>query len=438
MQWDENGWKCLMTVPENPCEALQSVYSCPSRCTHDAINKLALGDNRVLTLQNLGRRLLCPKHAKQEAIVNAFTESVREQLSNFSPIFRVSIEDLQVFDDDGNSAAGNSGSTVPSDQEAAPSDTRSSHTSFNPKKAGHAPPMLEQGHPRKRSRKSSGCMPDFHSVPLPPRSSSDIADSVLALMENDIGKSNGATWGYIYVLQIPKCPGYVKIGWTTQTIKKRKQQIQSCIPSPLSSELNDTICKVKYPKRVEALIFEDLCNERRGFFCPCNNDRRKHRSDEINEIQSLTEHSEWFELDALRSTHYVNKWRNWMQTEPYGINGVLREKWTRRIHYFRTHESQQKALLEKHEGIGRWSDLMEPGTWMRLRMETYRLLYHERPSRMENLCSSKPEDHFESLLPYGALYIFIFGLMVILAWSGVKLFWPMALLNLFTFSLILL
>lgn len=127
--------------------------------------------------------------------------------------------------------------------------------------------------------------------------------------------------GYIYVFNLPSCPGYFKIGMTKQVPRDRvSQQEYACkLPYNLVEDPQDK--PFRGYSAVEKLIMAELHNLRRKFFC---GNCKTHK-------QMAREHGEWYEISEEKALEVVERWRKWMvKGKPFDNNGVLTPFWVRK------------------------------------------------------------------------------------------------------------
>ena len=170
--------------------------------------------------------------------------------------------------------------------------------------------------------------------------------------------------GWIYILQIPQYRDFVKIGRTTQRMKDRKKQIRGCLHGLEIEEIGcEENTKVFYHERLEKIIFADLFNERYHFYCPCKSNKgspeRKGSMIDSHENDGLTQHGEWFKIDAQEAVRRVEAWRDWMRQKPYekprsDYQGELKDNWQRRVDY-----CENQARLP-NDPTARWQMFMSP------------------------------------------------------------------------------
>jgi len=138
--------------------------------------------------------------------------------------------------------------------------------------------------------------------------------------------ANGERQGRIYILQSASKPGHVKIG-STRALQafNRLQQQRKCF-NDLTFVKHTT--NVLWPVKIERLVAAELVLHRKHQDCAtCG-----------------TQHTEWFEIDALTAEKTIQRWSNWLNKAPYNsdTNKKLRAEWCKR--------SEVKGLLSCNPG----------------------------------------------------------------------------------------
>ena len=190
----------------------------------------------------------------------------------------------------------------------------------------------------------------------------EISQKVYELVQEGIKmKANVQTrsmHGWIYVLQSPEYPNFVKIGLTTRKIADRLVEIANCDKLELRVVDPGSYTKVSYIKRLEKLIFADSANERCKF--PCVGSRSQSRSPRRGSRagpKNCTEHGEWFIMTVEEALRRVQNWRDWMRQGPYNDHGQLKDEFGKRIEFC----ARNYELLERENQNGeRWKTLMAP------------------------------------------------------------------------------
>lgn len=96
--------------------------------------------------------------------------------------------------------------------------------------------------------------------------------------------------------------------------------------------------QVAYPKRILALLYEFLYNQRRAMTCP----RLFYKGE-------LGDHHEFFEVVPLKARYIVALLVHWATREPYDIEGQLNEEWSVKIRELKTRASTNRRSLDPKE-----------------------------------------------------------------------------------------
>ncbi|KAK2596143.1 hypothetical protein QQS21_006420 [Conoideocrella luteorostrata] len=132
--------------------------------------------------------------------------------------------------------------------------------------------------------------------------------------------------GYIYLYQVEGNADYVKIGYTTRTLDLRHKEWEfECNRVPKMLQPGKSLPKrVPNVRRVEALCHAELDYCRVDIFCR----------------GCLKEHTEWFEIPAANAIRVIQKWSDWMSSDPYEKKRTLRSgpNWALKV------EEQQKVV----------------------------------------------------------------------------------------------
>ena len=227
----------------------------------------------------------------------------------------------------------------------------------------------------------------------------NITNNVFNLLLKDLGKSKDPNQGYIYALSMEGDKGYVKIGCTGDSIAKRLTDIKRCVRYRLHVFNENDYRLVPNYERVEKLIHEELRKKRRHFpctVCPPNKN--------ATGIACPKMHDEWFEISEAEASEVVDRWREWMWSDPY-CEGQLRPTERLKIAYYR----RSAAHLP-------WTDFARFPRWKLPWIWLYEEFHKSRPqkpncSRWDSLCK-----HWKSNLVFflGTL-IFSYVLFIVLA-----------------------
>ena len=226
----------------------------------------------------------------------------------------------------------------------------------------------------------------------------NITNNVFNLLLKSLGKSKDPSQGYIYALSMEGYPGYIKIGRTGGSIKKRKTEIKRCVGYELHVFNKNDHHPVPNYERVEELIHEELREERRQFACPvCPPNNAKG-------VDCPKLHKEWFDINEDKASAVIDRWREWMWSDPYS-GGELRPTERLKIGFYRRCAAQLP-----------WTDFVKFPRWKLPCMWLHKELHKSRPlkpacSRWDSLC-----EHWKSnLVFYLSTLIFSHALFNIVA-----------------------
>ncbi|KAF4415007.1 DUF1766-domain-containing protein [Fusarium austroafricanum] len=122
--------------------------------------------------------------------------------------------------------------------------------------------------------------------------------------------------GRVYMYEVEGNPGFVKIGYTTRSVEERLQDWDfNCnrAPKALYPIPSSTAAAIPNACRVEALCHAELDHRRIRIYCH----------------GCLKQHLEWFEIPSTEAIAVIQKWSNWMATNPYQSIQLRRKvKWT--------------------------------------------------------------------------------------------------------------
>ena len=169
--------------------------------------------------------------------------------------------------------------------------------------------------------------------------------------------------GFIYVMRMSdsRYQDYVKIGITTKTIYKRKSQIVYACGYQLEAVDESCFTKVSCHERLEDIIHLEFLNERHCFTCPCKRKAKKNKdmTTDAHVKDQLTTHGEWFKIDYKKALGRVQKWRDWMNREPYELGGVLAPEWEEHIEYLNRKTNYAEILRKEEESDQLWKSFMK-------------------------------------------------------------------------------
>jgi hypothetical protein len=198
-----------------------------------------------------------------------------------------------------------------------------------------------------------------------PQSTTAIAREVFDVMKKPLSETKHLDKGCVYRLRMIDRPGYVKIGRTTQNIKKRTKKISACLGDGLEIINYDVdSCMVQNHTRIEALVHTELQSYRRYFKCPCSQKARgKIQDGEAND--GMTQHGEWFEIDEEKACEVVRHWKDWMSTNPYN-KGKLTYYEQAQIDRYANNQPLMETMVVKDEN-GRehwdWNRYLDSPYW---------------------------------------------------------------------------
>lgn len=165
---------------------------------------------------------------------------------------------------------------------------------------------------------------------------------------------------YIYIL---KAPNYftkmgitpcVKIGISTDVHKRMKQLKQNCGLEDLERVRDPLDIPLHQARRVEELCHKELSNFNRILNCDSLKCRGKKRQN--------SEHNEWFAVPEEVALKTVQRWRKFIQQDPYDYNGAIYTGWSALLMpgTFRTQPNTERD--EDHEARDRrWTAWLENG-----------------------------------------------------------------------------
>ena len=135
--------------------------------------------------------------------------------------------------------------------------------------------------------------------------------------------------GHIYILKSPQYfqrlfpnqPPLLKIGMVKDVSKRMESLREKCGLFDLARVADCQDRPVNFYWKVEELVHAELQNFRRAFKC------KKCRNVKGTE----TEHREWFAVDEEVALRTVQRWRRFIELEPYDDNGILKARWSKMI-----------------------------------------------------------------------------------------------------------
>ncbi|KAL2823539.1 T5orf172 domain-containing protein [Aspergillus cavernicola] len=110
--------------------------------------------------------------------------------------------------------------------------------------------------------------------------------------------------GYVYAFEVEGNKGFVKIGYTTRTVKDRLKDWEfDCnrVPKCLYPNPSNNVMKVPNAHRVEQLCHAEFSSYRVRTYCKV----------------CRKQHLEWFEISSKEAIAVIRKWTRWMRRDPY-------------------------------------------------------------------------------------------------------------------------
>lgn len=264
-----------------------------------------------------------------------------------------------------------------------------------------------------RRRSSTRALPVFHPLHSEQESIPDTTHAMFSLMQQPLSDRKDLDEGHIYTLRVQERPGYIKIGRTKDTIRKRQNQINRCIGGTLQPINDDDRCKVPNHSKVETLIHRELHNHRHYFQCFCRK-KPKQKQHDCDGFDGSTKHGEWFKIDETKAIEIVDRWRSWMSSTPY-CDGVLRPNEKVRIDYYAKKPARMNGMIAANGKHWHWNKFMRisrPWLWY-LRLQTW--LHEERHrGRSVQYSSSRWDSLWRNWQANLSFYImfFVFSFMI--------------------------
>lgn len=151
--------------------------------------------------------------------------------------------------------------------------------------------------------------------------------------------------GHVYIFKSPEyfrrfSPNeqpLLKIGMAKDVSKRMEDLRGKCGLFDLARVADCEDRPMKFYWKVEELVHTELLNFRRLFNC------KKCRNAKGTE----TEHQEWFAVDEEVALRTVQRWRRFIELEPYDENGILKDHWSRMI---------QPKNMEHPDAEEQWND----------------------------------------------------------------------------------
>jgi hypothetical protein len=151
--------------------------------------------------------------------------------------------------------------------------------------------------------------------------------------------------GHVYIFKSPEYfrrffpnePPLLKIGMAKDVSKRMEDLRGKCGLFDLARVADCEDRPMKFYWKVEELVHTELLNFRRLFNC------KKCRNAKGTE----TEHQEWFAVDEEVALRTVQRWRRFIELEPYDENGILKDHWSRMV---------QPKNMEHPDAEEQWND----------------------------------------------------------------------------------
>lgn len=132
--------------------------------------------------------------------------------------------------------------------------------------------------------------------------------------------------------------GYTIVGGNEGAFDGRRSRVLECgaCGTPICDD--HALFQVVYPRRILALLYEFLYNQRRAMTCP----RMFYKG-------QLGDHHEFFEVVPLKARYIVALLVHWATREPYDTEGQLSEEWSVKIRELKTRASANRRSLDPGE-----------------------------------------------------------------------------------------
>jgi hypothetical protein len=185
--------------------------------------------------------------------------------------------------------------------------------------AACGPPLFQAS----KGPKDSECSPTTETERLRQNRCPSTIDVLIrdAIM-NQVNKQ-----GHVYIFKspeyfrrfIPNEQPLLKIGMAKGVSKRMEDPRGKCGMFDLARVADFEVRPMKSYWKVGELVHTELLNFRRLFDC------KKCRNAKGTE----TEHQEWFAVDEEVALRTVQRWRRFIELEPYDENGILKDQWSR-------------------------------------------------------------------------------------------------------------
>ncbi|KAL8652938.1 MAG: hypothetical protein Q9226_004056 [Calogaya cf. arnoldii] len=182
----------------------------------------------------------------------------------------------------------------------------------------------------------------------PWKSTGDSFSGVLAYINSKPGDDADGAWR-LYIVQYKKSPSYIKIGSISRAVDERLKLLRKDLSWRLQPTHKSKTIRCSQIRRLEQIIFRTLHLQTRR---------------DLNSL--IHKQFQWFKADKDQVAKLVDRWLQWMISNPYDKEGVLKDPWVRRINYFTSHQ-QKLQLLADTSPFQIWSMFLDPTWWLRLR-----------------------------------------------------------------------
>lgn len=182
-----------------------------------------------------------------------------------------------------------------------------------------------------------------------PLTSADIDVAIRKMIRDNVDSEGG-----VYIFRAPEyfkmCrpgkPALLKIGKSTN-IKDRLEELKkNCGIFDISRVSDGETRSIAWYSRIEKLVHCELQNYRRIFRC----------------LKCGKEHREWFEVSEEVALLSVQRWRKFMEQEPYDKNGVLKDHWSNMIVLGNmSHPEREEQWNDYQSRNERWGEWLERG-----------------------------------------------------------------------------